>query len=144
MKIYCIQLNVLGLIPKFLFRFIYEGESVNRSQMDIKCKTCDIWTWEKHLFLDISSANIDTLVPSLYQCVETRSMGVFWLLSQLRTSVSTSSSSAKYFPRFPTQLWTRNISLLMSFASRPFAHKKAQRTQLFCSTPLKHGRHFDY
>jgi hypothetical protein len=25
----------------------YEGESVNRSQIDIKLKTCDIRTWEK-------------------------------------------------------------------------------------------------
>jgi hypothetical protein len=44
--------------------------------MDIKRKTRDIRTWEKHLFLDISSTNIDTLVPSLYQCVETRSIEV--------------------------------------------------------------------
>jgi hypothetical protein len=41
----------------------------------------DILTWEEHLFLDISSTNIDTLVPSLYQCLETGSIGVFWLLS---------------------------------------------------------------
>jgi hypothetical protein len=37
---------------------------------------------ERHLFLDISYINIDTLVPSLYQCVETRSIEVFGLLSQ--------------------------------------------------------------
>jgi hypothetical protein len=43
----------------------YEEESV-RSQMDIKRKTCDIQTWEKHLFLDISSTNTDTLAASLY------------------------------------------------------------------------------
>jgi hypothetical protein len=43
---------------------IYEGESVNRSQMDIKHEICDILTWgEKHLFLDMSSTNTDTLVP---------------------------------------------------------------------------------
>jgi hypothetical protein len=52
------------------------------SQMDIKRKTCDIRTWKKHLFLDISSTNTDTLVPSLYQCVETRSIEVFLLLSR--------------------------------------------------------------
>jgi hypothetical protein len=57
-------------------------ESVNRSQMDIKRKTSDIRTWEKHLFLDISSSNSDTLIPSLYQCVETRSLEVFSLLSE--------------------------------------------------------------
>jgi hypothetical protein len=36
----------------------------------------------KHLFLDISSININTLVPSLYQSVETRNVKVFRLLSQ--------------------------------------------------------------
>jgi hypothetical protein len=33
--------------------------------MEIKRKACDIQTWKKHLFLDISSTNIDTLVPSI-------------------------------------------------------------------------------
>jgi hypothetical protein len=45
---------------------VYEGESVNRTQMDIKRKTCDIRPGKKHLFLDVSSTNIDTHVPSLY------------------------------------------------------------------------------
>jgi hypothetical protein len=40
-------------------------------------KICDNRTWKKHLFLDISSTNIDTLVPSLYQCVETCNIEVF-------------------------------------------------------------------
>jgi hypothetical protein len=70
--------NILSDWRKFL---IYEGEAVYRSQMDIKRRTYDIRTWEKHLFLDISSANIGTLVPSLYQCVETRGIAIFWLLS---------------------------------------------------------------
>jgi hypothetical protein len=42
--------------------------------MDIKRKTCDIVPGKKLLFLDISSTTIDTLLPSLYQCVETRSL----------------------------------------------------------------------
>jgi hypothetical protein len=37
---------------------------------------------KKHLFLDISSTNIDKLVPSHYQCIKTRSIEVFQLLSQ--------------------------------------------------------------
>jgi hypothetical protein len=49
--------------------------------MDIKRKTCDIRNWEKLLFLDISFTDIDTLVPSLYQCVETSSMEVFTVVS---------------------------------------------------------------
>jgi hypothetical protein len=60
----------------------YERESVNRSQIDIKRKTRDIRTWKKHLFLDMSSTNTDRLVPSLYHCVETHIIEVFWLLSQ--------------------------------------------------------------
>jgi hypothetical protein len=27
----------------------YKGESVNRSQMDRKCKTCDVQTWKKSI-----------------------------------------------------------------------------------------------
>jgi hypothetical protein len=60
----------------------YYGESVNRLQMDIKRKKCDIRSRKEHLFLNISSTNIGTLVPSLYQCVETCSSEVFWLLYQ--------------------------------------------------------------
>jgi hypothetical protein len=58
---------------------IYEGASVNTTQMGIKRKTWDTRTWKKHLFLGIFS-NINTLAPSIYQCVETRSIEVFWLL----------------------------------------------------------------
>jgi hypothetical protein len=36
----------------------------------------------KQLFLDISATDIGTLVPSLYQRVETRSIEVFRLLAQ--------------------------------------------------------------
>jgi hypothetical protein len=67
--------------------------------MDIKRKICDIRTWKNHLFLDISSTNNETLVPSLCQCVETRSIEVFWLLSQplppLRFNLVISETFAK-------------------------------------------------
>jgi hypothetical protein len=53
--------------------FTYEVESVNRPQMDINRKTCDIRTC-RSLFLDISSTKIDTIIPSLYQCVKTCSL----------------------------------------------------------------------
>jgi hypothetical protein len=61
---------------------LYKGESVNSSQMYMKRKTCHIRTWGKQLFLDISSTNIDTLVPSLNHYVETRSTQVSGMLSQ--------------------------------------------------------------
>jgi hypothetical protein len=85
---------------------------------------------KKYLFLDISSTTIDTLVTSLYQCVETRSIEVFWLLSQ-----SLPFQPRRSWENFSTQLWaalrdkhfppqTENISFLISFALSPFAHKK--------------------
>jgi hypothetical protein len=49
--------------------------------MDIKRKTYDIQTWKKHLLLGTFSTNIDTLVPSLYQCVETRSRSILIVVS---------------------------------------------------------------
>jgi hypothetical protein len=69
--------NLIFILYRYLQNeFSYEEESVNGSKMDIKRKTCDIRTWGK-MFLDISSTNIDTLVPPLYQCAETRSTEVF-------------------------------------------------------------------
>jgi hypothetical protein len=50
--------------------------------MDMKRKICDVGSWEKHIFLDISSTNNNTLVPSVYWCVETRSIKAVGLLSQ--------------------------------------------------------------
>jgi hypothetical protein len=67
--------------------------------MDMKREICDIRTWGKHLLLDISRTNIDTLVPSLYQGAETSSIEVFSLLSQplphLRFNLIISGTSAK-------------------------------------------------
>jgi hypothetical protein len=126
-------------------------ESVNRSQMDTKRKICDIRTWEKYLFLNISPTNIDTFVPSLYQCVETHSIEIFWLFFQplphLRFNLFDISES------FATQLRTvlcdklfqplffMNILCIESFFSQKKTHN---RTLIFCRILLKHGRHFDY
>jgi hypothetical protein len=79
--------------------------------MDIERKTCNIWTWKRYLFLDISSTNTDTHVPSLYQWVERRSIEVFWLcLNHFRTSVSAFSSSAKHLPLSCEPLYATNTS----------------------------------
>jgi hypothetical protein len=53
---------------------ICEGESVKRPQIDIHVNHVKMGRGKKYLFLDISSTYIDTLVPSLYQCVEPRSI----------------------------------------------------------------------
>jgi hypothetical protein len=50
--------------------------------MDIKRKTCDIRIWKETFISRHILPNIDTLVPSLYQCVETRSTEISSLLSQ--------------------------------------------------------------
>jgi hypothetical protein len=48
---------------------------------------------KKHLFLDISSTIIYILAPTLYQCVETRSIEVFLLLSQTLPAIGGASSA---------------------------------------------------
>jgi hypothetical protein len=63
--------------------------------MDIKRKTYDS-NPEKNSFLDITSINIDTLVPSLYQCR---------CLSYFQISISSSLSSAKCLP----QRWSFSV-----------------------------------
>jgi hypothetical protein len=101
--------------------------------MDIKCKTCNIGTWKKHLFLRISSTNIYILVPSLYQCIETLSIEVFWLSFQplqhncfnlfiISKIFATQLWTALQDKRFPP--WTENICVCICFSLSPFAHKK--------------------
>jgi hypothetical protein len=126
--------------------------------VDIKRKTCDIETWKKRLFLDISSTNIDTLVPSLFQCVETRSTEVFWLLSQPLPYLHfnffvVSDMFSTVLDPLSGPLYTTNTSHLKQetyfvniLSTEFFAHKRKthNRTLLLGSTLLKHGRHFDY
>jgi hypothetical protein len=69
---------------------------------------------KKHLFLDISSTNIDTLVPSF--CHQRKVWHQVWTV--LRDK------------RFPP--YTGNISVLMSFSLSPFVDKK--RTVERCSS----------
>jgi hypothetical protein len=126
---------------------LYEEELVNRSQMDIKHKTCDIRICKKYLFLDMSTTNINTLLPSLYQCIETCSIEIFWCcLSHFCTSISTSSVISETFAAKAEWLYTtntshhkqKNISLGISLALSPSAHKKPHnRTLLFGSILLK-------
>jgi hypothetical protein len=51
------------------------------SQMDITRKTRDILTYKNNLFLDISSADTDTLALWLYLRVDTGSIHVLQVLS---------------------------------------------------------------
>jgi hypothetical protein len=63
------------------------------------------WIWE-HLFLDISSTNTDTLVASLYQCFESRSIEVLTVVS----ATSAPPLSAKSVPPRCEPLYATNTS----------------------------------
>jgi hypothetical protein len=88
---------------------------------------------KKHLFLDISSTNADTLVPSLYQSVETSSIEVFRLLSQTLPHLSLDliviretflDPVVNRFTRQTLPTINRKHFFMVSFALSPFAHKK--------------------
>jgi hypothetical protein len=105
----------------------------------------------KHLFLDISSTNIDTLVPSLYQCVKTHSKEVFWLFSQPLPQPFSTSSSAKRLPPNCEPLYSTNTShrkqekkLRISFSYSPPPPPKTHNRTLPFGSILKHDRNFDY
>jgi hypothetical protein len=120
--------------------------------MEVKHKTCDIRNWKKRLFLDISSTNIDTLVPSLYQCIETCSIEVFWLLSQpllhLRFNLFAIS---KISATKVEQLYVTNTSqnkqetFLCEYPLHrvPLIIENAQQNVALQNTLLKHSPHFD-
>jgi hypothetical protein len=116
---------------------------------------------KKKIFLDISSTNIDTIVPLLYQGAETRSVKVFWLLSQLFPRLCFNLLRHKrnvchQGRNFSTQLWTTlrtntshrkkgKISLWIFFALSHFSHWKTHnRTLLFGNTLHKYGHYFDH
>jgi hypothetical protein len=61
----------------------YEGEWVSRSQIYINVNHMIFEPGEKHSFLDIASTDIDTRIPSLYQCVDTP-QSFYCCLSRLR------------------------------------------------------------
>jgi hypothetical protein len=111
------------------FIWIYEGESVNRPQMHIKRKTCDIRIRKKHLFLDISSTNNEYTCPialpvrrnpqhrNLFDCC----------LSHFRTSDSMSSSLAE---RLPPSCELLSATLLT--ANRNHFYMNILCTESFC------------
>jgi hypothetical protein len=121
----------------------------------MKHKTCNIRKWEKHLFHDIVSTNTETLVPSLYPCVETWSIEIFWLLSQpLPHLCSTSLSSAKCLPASCEPLYATNTSHLnqetflyeysLNWVLLPTKKTKQNRTLFYGNTFLKHCCRFGY
>jgi hypothetical protein len=153
---YLKNLTLLFILKTCLQRphycLIYKEEPVNRSQMDIKREPCDIRTRRKHIFLDISSTINDTLVQSLYQCVETRSIEAFWLFSSTsappsqpfghQLNVLLPSGEPLYANTLPIvkrKHFFMNILYVESYCAQKETHN---RVQLFGNTLIKHIRHF--
>jgi hypothetical protein len=122
--------------------------------MGIKRKTCDIRTWRKHVLLDISSTNIDTLVPlllsvsrnpqhrSLLTFISATSAPLFLpLLHQQKfCHPFVNRFTQQTLPTVNRKHFFMNILCIESFCLQ----KAHNRTLLFGVTLLKHGRHFDY
>jgi hypothetical protein len=130
--------------------------SVNRSQMDTKPKICDTRTWKKLFISRHIHYQHDTLVPSLYQCVEIRSIEVSWRLSQpfprlvgqhLRISNVLDRFLASCEPLYVT--YTSHHKEETFYYEYPLywviLHtKNGQQNAALRSILLKDGRHFDY
>jgi hypothetical protein len=133
------------------YTLIYEGESVDRTQMNTKHKTSDIRKRPNHKFLDISSTSIDALVPSLYPCVENRRIDVSATFARVRASSVTyfrpflreffnpvvSRFTWQTLPTVERKHFFMNILCIESF----WPQKTHNITLLFGSTLFKHGRH---
>jgi hypothetical protein len=68
-----LRYEFLAIIPA---TEIYEEKSVNRSEMDIKPKICDIPTC-KNIYISTYPLPTDIFVPSLYQFLKTRNIEIF-------------------------------------------------------------------
>jgi hypothetical protein len=127
--------------------------------MDIKPKNMSFSNVKKkkHLFLDISSTNIDTLASSLYHCVETHSIEVFWLFSQPLPHLVGNLQISNVLERISRHscelLYASNTSLRKQeiflyeylFFNESFCPQKTHNeTLLFGSILLKHVRQFYY
>jgi hypothetical protein len=134
---------------------IYEGESVNRSQMDIKHKTYDIRNWKKTFISRHSLHQHGYTCPislpvrrnpqrrSLLTVVAATSAPAFQHLYHKREVFLVSRPSCEptweTLPTVNRKYFVRNILCIESFCPQ----KMHNRTLLFCDI-LKHGRHFDY
>jgi hypothetical protein len=148
----CLLIHLSGYISAFLPIYpslcisVYEGKSVNRSQIDIKRKTCNIRTWVKTL-IHLSDRFTSASKPSTYKSFDC-------CLSPILTSISTSSSAKRLPPS--CELLCRTDTSHRKQETFPYkyplhwvslpAKKTHYKTLLFGSNSsiLEHVRHFDY
>jgi hypothetical protein len=131
-------------------------ESVNRTQMDIKCKTCDIRTLKKkHFFSTYPPPTLILLSHRFTSASKPAALKSFdCCFSHFRISVSTASSATNCQVSRPScePLYATNTFHLKQKTFIYEYHlrwvllptKKAHnRTLFFGSILLKHGRYFD-
>jgi hypothetical protein len=102
--------------------------------MDVKRKTCDIRTREKHLFLDIFSTNTYPIALPVRRNSQHRSLLTVVPVTSLL--VSTSSSSAKYLPLSFEPFYRMNIShgKQGTFILCPGSFSRKKITRELCSS----------
>jgi hypothetical protein len=142
-----------------IHRLLYEGESVNRSQMDIKRKTHDIRTWKKkniyfstyppatliHLSHSCKGAS-KTPAQKSFDCCLCHFRTCSGIICHFRTSLKECLDPVvNLFRRqnLHTINWKHFLMNILCIESS-CPQKTHKRTLLFGSTLLKHCRHFDY
>jgi hypothetical protein len=104
------------------------------------------------LFLDISSASIDTFVPSLYQCVKTCSIFFLSVVSAIFAPLfqpvchqrNVANTVVNRFSQQTLPTINRKHFFMNIIFSESFCPQKLNRMLLFSSPLLKHDRYFDY
>ena len=82
------DLQALLISTVIWWRWIYEGNSICKLQIVIEKNRMEIMTYKQHLFFNIISIQIWTLVPPFHKSLETCSVKFFWLLSEPRAHCS--------------------------------------------------------
>jgi hypothetical protein len=145
--------NHISLSVSLLDKVTEDEDSVNRSRMDIWRKTCDIRTWGRHLFLDISSAkywyNYLIALPvrrnprnrNLLTVVSATSSPPFQTLRHQR---NISHPAVNRFTRQTIPIVNRKSFFMNILCLESFCSQKASNRKILFGSTLKHNRHFDY
>ena len=83
----CFVLSYTG-IRNSISAHRYEGNSISKLQIVIEKNRMEIMTYKQHLFFNIISIQISTLVPPFHKSLETCGEKLFWLLSEPRAHCS--------------------------------------------------------
>ena len=82
----CSFLNVIHFTLFYLYN--YESDSISKLPIVIEKYKMEIMAYKQHLFFNIISIQIYTLVPPFHKSLETCGLKFFWLLSEPRAHCS--------------------------------------------------------